>query len=121
CPNIGVARTTEREAPAEGVLHRAAHVEIPRCAAHRDPGPARLGRYHLRQRALDHVGKLEILEEDIEEFLAREGEDEIVLARPVRRALPAATAAAPAGFLDPVAGPEMLVAGQDPLAPAALL
>ena len=63
---------------------------------------------------------LEVLEEDVEELVAREREGEVVLGVPVGRAAPAGAAGAPARLVDAVAGAELLVAGQHVLAHPAL-
>ena len=68
---------------------------------------------------LDEVGQFQILEEDVEELVARQHEQEIVLSFALVRSLPAASAAS-ARFLDMIAGTEDLVAGEDPLPLAAL-
>src|SRR5690606_5783778 len=70
----------------------------------------------------DQAGELEVLEEEVEELLARELEDEVVLVLAVlaRLALAGTVASATEWALDAVAGAELVVAGEDLLPDAAL-
>ena len=118
---LAIGRPLERKPPSERVAHGAPDVEVGGRATDRKSGTARLAGGDFLQGLLDQVRQLEVLEEDVEELVARKHEGEIVLALAVGRPLAAAAPAGAARRLgDLVAGAEVLVAGQDPLAPATL-
>src|SRR5262249_38300913 len=87
--------------------------QIGRRAGHRVAGAAPLLAVERRHALLGEVGKLEIIEEQVDEFLARQDEAEIVLAAAIGAAFGAATAAPTARPLDRVALDEPVVAGKD--------
>ena len=110
----GEPRAAEREAPAHADPHRAQHGEIRRRAVVGVARPAKFARGRILERSLDEVGKLEILEQDVEEFGFAEREGERVLAAAGVRSLPTRSAAAAAlRFVDAVPSDELLVAGQN--------
>ncbi len=81
------------------------------------PARASVRRLQVLELGLDQVGQLQVLEEQVEEFVLGQREDEIVLALAVGAALAAATAAAALRRLaDLVADRELLVAGQHEVA-----
>ena len=116
------ARPLEREPAAEGVAHGAQKIDLRRRARRGDAGAAPdLARRFLQRRA-DEIGKFEILEENVEDFVLRHREFEIVFAFAGIAGLFAAPAAlAGARFLDLVARHEFLVAGQHEIVFAARL
>ena len=103
----------------QALPHRAQHVEVGDHAVGGIAGAPGLGELGVLQRRLDEVGQLQILEQEIEELLFRQREGEIVLAVAVLGALAAAAALPALRLVDAVAGDELLVAGQHPLAVAA--
>ena len=109
----------KRQAPPEGVLHRAPDAETGGRAGDGIARAARLVGVDLLQAALDQVGKLEVLEEDIEELVARQHEQELVFALALVTSKLAALACGRPGarFLDPVTSAVVAVAGEHPLAP----
>jgi hypothetical protein len=80
--------------------------------------PSRIG--PLDQPALRHLRQFEVVEEQVEELLARQDEAELVLARAVRAALAAAAAPAARRAGDLVARAVLLVARQHVVADAAV-
>ena len=68
--DLPVSRPPQRQPATERVPHRALDVEIGRRPGDGLAGPPRLGRLGLMQRALDHIGQFEILEEDLQELVA---------------------------------------------------
>ena len=120
--DLGRARTAQRHAPAHADAHRAQHGEIGRRAVAGVAGPPELLRLGVLERGFDQIGKFEILEQDVEEFGLGQGERERVLAAARAGALASLTAAARLALrlVDDIAGDEVLVAGQDELALAAV-
>ena len=117
---LNLFRPAQRKAPAEAVAHGAADIDVGRRARGGEPRAPWLEGDRFLQVQLDHVGQFEILEEQVEELFARQHEAEIVLAVAVAGLALAGTARAAlaAGFRQPVAGDEFLVARQDMVAPA---
>jgi hypothetical protein len=113
-------RPVQRNAPRQAVPHGADHVDVARRSAGRETGARRLKGDGLLEVGLDEVRKLQLLEQDVEIFIAAEGEAEIVLALAVGAAFAAAPAATTLRLRQLVAGDELLVAGMDVLAGAAL-
>ena len=113
-------RPAERDAARQAVPHGAGQGEVGGRAADRVAGavPRRIGA--LDQPALRHLRQFEVVEEEVEEFLAAEDEAELVLARAVRAALAAAAPAAARRTRDLVAGAVFLVARQHMVADAAV-
>ena len=119
--DLGVGRPAKREAPAHADAHGAQHREVRRRAIVGVASPPELARAHILERRLDEIGKLQVLEQDIEELGFAERERERILAAPGVRRLPARPAGGAAlGFVDAVPGDELLVAGQHEFAPAAV-
>ena len=119
--DLPVAWPPQGQPAAERVPHSAPDIEVGGRPGDGLAGPPRLGHLGLLQRPLDEVRQLEILEEDLQELVARQHEGEAVLSLAIRHALPSP---APAGafprLLDVVARTEGLVAGQHVLATTAM-
>ena len=77
---LGQARATKREPPAHADPHRAQHGEVRRRAVAGVSRAAELAGGCVLERGLDEVGKLEVLEQDVEEFGFAEREGERILA-----------------------------------------
>ncbi len=105
------ARTAQRYAPLQCQPHGAVDRDVRWRARDRVAGATRRLVFGLGQAALGEIGQFEIVEEDIEEFLAGEDEAERILALPFARLL--GTAAALVRARQHVAFQELLVAGQD--------
>ena len=105
----------ERQPTAERAAHRADDVDVGRRAVGLEAGALGLVVGDLGELGADHARQLEVLEEQVEEFLARELEHEVVLvlALVARLALAAAVTAAAERALDAVAGAELVVTGKD--------
>ena len=117
---LALRRAAQHQAPADAVAHGAQHIEVRRGAVARIAGAARFGGVGLLDRRLDQVGQFEVVEQQIEELAARQGEDEIVGAFAVLGAfLAGAVTAALGRFRYPVSGHEFLVARKHPFAVAA--
>src|SRR5215213_5182586 len=109
-------RAAQREAARQAVAHGAPEREIRGRAG---DGKARaLERVALRhsERALCHVRQLEVLEEEVEVFLLRQDETELVLSLAVAAAFRAASATGLSLLRQGVARHELLVSGQHGLA-----
>ena len=81
-------------APRDGETHCAGHGNIRERAGHRITRPPHAFMLDVRRPTLGHVGELEIVHAQVEEFLARQREAECVRALP----LPAVAARAAAAF-----------------------
>jgi hypothetical protein len=110
------ARAAQGDAPGDAVAHRADAVELGGRAVNSEAGANGCRRAHVLELGLDEVRELQILEEQIEKFLLRQDEDEIILAMPVRRAMRAASASALGRFRDRIADDIALIAGKDEIA-----
>ncbi len=109
----------ERDAPRKAVAHGPQPVQLGRRTVGRETGPHRLNGAHILKLGLDQVWKLQILEEQIEELLARETEDEIVLALGVGAAFGATTASATLGLADDIADRIFPISREDEISLAA--
>ena len=112
------ARPTQRHAPTKALAHGARAVEPGRRAVAGEAGARELRRLQVLELDLDQVRQLQIVEEQVEEFLLGQREGELVLALAVGAALAAAPAAAALRLGDLVADPVLLVARQDVVARA---
>ena len=113
-------RPLQRDAPAQAVAHGALDVDVGGAAVDRIAGALRLEGGGFLQVGLDQVRQLQVLEEEVQELLAGQGEGELVLALAAVAGFLAAAAAAAGRLVDAVARGELLVAREDALPPSAL-
>ena len=109
----------QRDAAPERGLQRANDDEVARRAVGRVAGALGLGALDLAHDGARQARQLQVLEEDVEELLAREAEYELVDAVAAARARAAAAARAALGPAQLVALRELAVARRDDLAIAA--
>ncbi|MNS96726.1 hypothetical protein D3C72_1310390 [compost metagenome] len=111
----------QRNAPRQRAAHGAHHVQVVGRAVAGEAGAMALPFGHFGDLGAHEVGQREVVEEDAHELLAREAEDEVVLAFAAVAGLAAAraTAALALGARDAVALEVFLVAGVHVLAVAA--
>src|SRR5690606_37920474 len=114
-PQLLGLRALERDPPGIAVPHGAEDVEIGGDAGAGVSGPTPGDRGDLLEVGLDEIRKLQVLEEDVEELLARQSELELVLAIAAIARLAAAAAPALGRLLHAVADDELLVPGKDAL------
>src|SRR5262245_30688220 len=108
----------QRQAAAEAFAHRPGTAQPGRRSVAGKAGTGELRRLQILEFDLDQVRELQVIEEQVEEFLLRQRKGEFILAFAIRTAL-AASAAAPALRLgDLVADPILLVARQNVVAGA---
>ena len=107
-------------AAAVAMAHGASDIDIGGRACDGKAGPARLEGTHLLEAELHKVRKLEVLEEEVKHFLARQYEAEIVFGLTARRRSLARTASAEDRLWNAIPGAEFTIAGKNVfLAPTA--
>ena len=110
-------RAVERRAPRQRVAHRAADREIGGRARRRITRATQTFRLHRGEAPPLEARQFEILEKEVEEFVGRQDDAELVLAAALPRLRPGAARSAAAGRArDPVAFKEVLVARKHVLA-----
>ena len=113
-------RPLQRDAARQAVPHRAVQRQVGRRAGDRIAGAMPGHRLGVDHAALGQIGQLQVFQEQVDEFVARQGEAEIVLAFAVRSCLPTRRRLAPPcgrGMVSP--GDILLVARQQVVADAA--
>ena len=122
CDLVRLSAAAQRDAPRQAVAHRARSARGWPASPARQVANSRRGassRLGVDHPALGQVGQFEVFEEQVDEFVARQREAEIVLALAVRAAFRAAAARAALRARDGVALDVLLVAGQQMVADAA--
>ena len=108
-------RAAQRDTPRQRRLHRPANAEIRGRAVLDVAGAHELLVLGLGDGGSHQVGQLEVLEEDVQELVARQREDEVVYAFPGAGLAAATAPAATLRSRDLVAAHELLVSGMDRL------
>ena len=111
-------RPPQRDAPRQGTAYRSAHRNIGGRAGRRVTRPANALAFDLGELPLGEIGQFQIVQEQVDKFVAAENEAERIFA--VALARPPSLAAALARPRKHVAFDELLVSGQHHVARAAL-
>src|SRR5262245_803691 len=104
------------QAASEAFAHRACTAQAGRRSVAGKAGTGELRRLQILEFDLDQVGKLQVIEKQVEEFLLRQRKGEFILAFAIRTALTASAAAATLRLGDLITDPVLLVAWQDVVA-----
>src|SRR4029450_6064684 len=103
--DLALARPTQRHAPAQALAHGAGAIEAGRGTVAGVAGTRQPRSLEVLEPDFDEVGKLQVVEEQVQELFLGERERELVLALAIGAALAAASAPAALRFGDFVADP----------------